>query len=271
MRRGLVMKWFFAVSEISWDHRDHDFRALIRSAVRSARANTGLQPHMVFDGAEGAFTQEMRDLGVTVIHHRISFYDRLRAAQVSQNPEVTPWYMMIASGAMLRLELCLLEREDEFVLYTDCDVVFLKDPDLGAVRPALFAVAPQMQRGSVADMNSGVMIINLPRQRADLSALIDFHCGNFKRVNGYDQELYRLVYDGRWSTLPAIYNWKPYWGINPDAAIVHFHGTKPPAVRRLLADPDYAASKNWRTLFFRDPDSYRHYLDLWERFQPGGA
>ena len=50
------MKWFFAVSQVSWDHHDHDFRALIRSAVRSALSNTALKPHFIFDGEEGPFT-----------------------------------------------------------------------------------------------------------------------------------------------------------------------------------------------------------------------
>jgi hypothetical protein len=27
--------------------------------------------------------------------------------------------------------------------------------------------------------------------------------------------------------IPKIWNWRPYWGINPDVAILHFHGPKP--------------------------------------------
>ena len=130
------MKWFFAASEVSLDHHDHDFRALIRSAVHSARQNTRLEPHMIYDGEESAFTQEIRNLGVTVIRHRLSFYDRIEAAQKAQRPDWTP-YMFVASGALLRLEIPTLETRDEFVLYTDCDVLFLKDPELEGLRPAL--------------------------------------------------------------------------------------------------------------------------------------
>ena len=155
------MKWFFAVSQVSWDHHDHDFRALIRSAVRSALSNTALKPHFIFDGEEGPFTEEMRALGVTVIRHRLSFYDRLEAAQRAQRPDWTS-YMFVASGAMLRLDIPLLETTDEFVLYTDCDVVFRRDPQVNYVRPGIFAVAPERQQTSHEDMNSGVMVINLP-------------------------------------------------------------------------------------------------------------
>jgi lipopolysaccharide biosynthesis glycosyltransferase len=260
------MKWFFAVSEVSLDHHDHDFRALIRSAVNSARANTRLAPHMIFDGEEGAFTQEIRRLGVTVIRHRISFYDRLEAAQKAQRADWTA-YMFVASGALLRLEIPLLEQDDEFVLYTDCDVVFLKDPVLDDIRPPLFAVAPQWQQGSHEDMNSGVMVMNLPRLRADLPRLVTFLCENFARVNGFDQEAYRHFYAGAWSGLTPEYNWKPYWGVNPEAKIVHFHGPKPVAIRKLIADETYPAPEVWRQLYFQDSLSYKQYLALWDQYQ----
>jgi hypothetical protein len=260
------MKWFFAVSEVSIDHHDHDFRALIRSAVNSARANTTLVPHMIFDCGEGAFTQEMRDLGVTVIRHRISFHDRLEAAQKAQRPDWTP-YMFVASGALLRLEIPLLEQRDVFVLYTDCDVLFLKDPVLDHIRPDVFAIAPERQRGSHEDMNSGVMVMKLPRLRADLPALVTFLCDNFAAISGFDQEAYRHFYRGAWSGLLPEYNWKPYWGVNQGAPVIHFHGPKPPAIRKLVADPGYGAPDVWRQLYFQDPESYVHYLHLWTVFQ----
>jgi hypothetical protein len=30
-----------------------------------------------------------------------------------------------------------------------------------------------------------------------------------------------------WDDLPLELNWKTYWGLNRDAAILHFHGPKP--------------------------------------------
>jgi hypothetical protein len=225
---------------------------------------------MIFDGEESAFTQEMRAVGVTVIRHRISFYDRLEAAQKAQRPDWRP-YMFVASGALLRLEIPIIEQDDDFVLYTDCDVVFLKDPGLENFRPTVFAVAPERQQGSHEDMNSGVMVMNLPRLRADLSTLVTFLCENFAAINGFDQEAYRTFYRGAWSGLTPDCNWKPYWGINPEAKVIHFHGPKPPAIRKLVADPDYGSPDVWRQLYFQNPESYAHYLALWERFQVMGV
>ena len=45
--------------------------------------------------------------------------------------------------------------------------------------------------------------------------------------SSFDQHAYREHYRGRWDQLPVEMNWKPYWGRNAAAQIVHFHGPKP--------------------------------------------
>ncbi|QHI94978.1 hypothetical protein GT348_00345 [Aristophania vespae] len=222
------MKWFFAITEQTLSNDpDHGFIDCIRVAVQSAKENTTLIPHMVFDGQECEFTREMREAGVKVIFHRLHFYDRLLEAQKKQKPE-WPNYMMTAAGAFMRLELPLLEKEDKFVLYTDCDVMFLRDPCVEFCRPEIFAACGQFnQQDYYVDMNSGVMVINLERMGNDLPAMVDFLCDNLYHVSGYDQELLRIFYNANWSPLSARFNWKPYWGVNDDATIVHFHAGKP--------------------------------------------
>ena len=37
----------------------------------------------------------------------------------------------------------------------------------------------------------------------------------------------RVRYGPRWDRLRPELNWKPYWGENADAKIIHFHGPKP--------------------------------------------
>ena len=38
--------------------------------------------------------------------------------------------------------------------------------------------------------------------------------------------------------LPDELNWKPYWGLNSNAEIVHFHGPKPSLVLEFLTKSD---------------------------------
>lgn len=265
------MKWFFAITEQTLSNDpDHGFIDCIRVAVRSARENTTLKPHMIFDGQECDFTREMRAAGVQVIFHRLHYYDRLHEAQRRQKPE-WPNYMQTAAGAFMRLELPLIEQEDKFVLYTDCDVMFMRDPQLEFCKPGIFAACGQFgHQDYYTDMNSGVMVMNLERLGNDLPAMVDFLCDNLYHIAGYDQELLRVFYNAQWSPLSARFNWKPYWGVNDDAVIVHFHAGKPPAARHLLDDPAYREHDHvfhtWRHWFFHNPAGYAHYVPHWEEF-----
>lgn len=265
------MKWFFAITEKTLSNDpDHGFIDCIRVAVQSARENTNLIPHMVFDGNPCAFTEEMERSGVKIIYHRIHFYDKLKLAQEKQKPE-WPNYMDTAAGAFMRLDLALLEKEDQYVLYTDCDVMFLKNPNMDFCKPEIFAACGQFgQQDYYSDMNSGVMIINLKRIRNDLPAMVEFLCDNFAYISGYDQELLRIFYNGHWSPLSAKFNWKPYWGVNEDARIVHFHGPKAPASRNILNDHHYRENDpvfhTWRHWFFQNIPGYEAYVPMWEIF-----
>ncbi|KMQ93537.1 glycosyltransferase [Lasius niger] len=272
------MKWFFAMTQqaLTQDLNKpkglrKGFADCIRVAVNSAKEKTSLQPHMIFDGAECDFTREMEACGVKVIFHRLSWYDRLQAAQKQSKPE---WdtYMEKAAGSFLRLEIPLLEDEDQYVLYTDCDILFLNGVDLSACRPETFAVAGQFsEKNSVTDINAGVTLLNLDRLREDLPAMIDFMCQNFSEISGFDQELLRGFYHKNWSRLDPKYNWKPYWGINKDAVILHFYAGKPDTGCLLLQDPSYGAGgealEEARYWFFQNPEGYAYYLPLWERYR----
>jgi len=55
--------------------------------------------------------------------------------------------------------------------------------------------------------------------------------------------------------------WKPYWGHDPAAQILHFHGPKFQVIRYLLGEgPETLVHDIWRDLFERAPDAYRRYL-----------
>src|SRR5580704_16037129 len=139
------MSWYFALSESSIERDEHDWRGLIRVAVTSAYRNTRLRPTLVYDGQPGEFTAELANAGVRIIYHRVSFFDDLarHADAIGQ-----PWWLSIASGAFLRTEIPLLHSGTDAVLYTDCDVMFTKDPGNLDCGRAPFAVVPeQTQRG----------------------------------------------------------------------------------------------------------------------------
>ena len=215
------MRWFFALNENSpgfWDYAN-----LVQVAVSTARRHTALEPVCIYDGGESALTAWLRAAGVRI------FFRRTFVA------EIAPGLSAIARGAYLRLEIPALCQEqgwtDEFALYTDCDVMFRAgaEPALAALRPKYFAVAPESDRADFTDFNSGVMLLNVPALAAELPALTGTIRANLAvcLAPPYDQRALQLHFAGRAEPLPLPLNWKPWWGDDPAAAIVHFHGPKP--------------------------------------------
>ncbi|HVZ63919.1 MAG TPA: hypothetical protein VG936_04965 [Lacunisphaera sp.] len=224
------MKWFFALNDASpaFDY----YAGMVQVAVRTARRHTRLEPVFIHDGPDNRLTDWLADEGAQVVRRRSFLADEFeRLPGLAANPTARA----IAAGAYLRLEVpelvCELGWPDRHVLYTDCDVMFTAafDGSLTACAPAWFAVAPEHDAADPAAMNTGVMVMNVDALRGDAPA--------FRRAvrellaesvrSSFDQHAYRVHYRGKWENLPPELNWKPYWGRNPAAQIIHFHGPKP--------------------------------------------
>lgn len=256
------MRWFFALNEASRDFSG--YADMVKVAVHTAQAHTSLLPHCLYDGGENDLTRWLRARGVTIIPCRSQFYPALERMAALRND---PYYVTCGAGAFLRLEVPRVAREqgysDDLVLYTDCDVMFAREvvPDLCALSPRFFAVAPEGEPTNYRAMNTGVMLMHLPRLSEEDPKFLKFahwymdtlpsHEAGFT----WDQSTYLLYYRpfsrfllrsnigdkwrGRlsyrlrwldppqWDRLPLGFNWKPYWGDPGDAGIIHFHGPKP--------------------------------------------
>jgi lipopolysaccharide biosynthesis glycosyltransferase len=267
------MKWYFAITEESVGKAEGGgYGDMIRVAVASALKNSTLQPNMLYDGEESDFTRELRAAGVVIHKRRISFYDQLEQAQGRRFPHLEH-FMAIARGAFLRFEVPLVEEHDRFVLYTDCDVIFLRDPQIDRFRPSLFLASSEFNPDGHRsfELNSGVIIMNVERLRDDLPALIDFCCDTTDMSRGYDQEFLRDFYHGKWDHLSPKYNWKPYWGVNEDARIVHFHGPKIQDAMRLVDGEAESVPGLWQDLYKGSPQGYSRYVAEWRALAPDAA
>jgi len=255
------VKWFFCWCQDTEFHKDHGWPDLIRVAVHSALQHTDLEPHFIYDGKPSDLTCELERAGVKIHYHRLTFTDVLTA----YSPDTT--YQAIARGAFLRFDIPLFAGSDNFVLYTDADVIFRERIDLKGYRPEFIAAAPQFERGGIRDMNSGVMVMNVAAWRARRSELLDFTARNIHL--GLDQEVLREFIGLDYLLLPDRFNWKPYWGVNQDAAIIHWHGPKPAAAARWLADPGYVTHMGWMPLLELGRESYAWCLKQHETLLNG--
>jgi len=223
------MEWYFALTEDSTAFRQ--YAEMIMVAVHTAQQHTTLEPHCIYDGGDNDFTAWLKKRGVRIIQHRSFVRDALgELGRRKGNPHLAP----ALAGAFSRIELPEIVTNGR-VLYTDCDVFFRGEvvPELEANACRYFAVAPESTRDDYVNMNTGVMLMNTERLRESLPAFREYISKNLAALEAesWDEAAYRWFYRDEngpmWDRLRPELNWKPYWGENAQAKIIHFHGPKP--------------------------------------------
>jgi glycosyltransferase involved in cell wall biosynthesis len=115
-------------------------------------------------------------------------------------------------------------------------------------------------------MNSGVMVINIGSLRSSFPEFKTYIKVNLAKFVSFDQSAYQQFYAGQWKKLKPELNWRPYWGFSERARIVHWHGPKPPFVRRVQQGTEVPGYDIWRGLYDRAPESYARYLSIWDDY-----
>ena len=255
------MQWYFALTEDSTAFRQ--YAEMVMVAVHTAQKVTSLEPHCIYDGAENDFTAWLAKRGVEIVRHRSFVREALEElGRQKGNPHLGA----ALSGAFSRIELPEIVRGSGRVLYTDCDVMFLDEvvPELEANPCRHFAVAPESVRDDYANMNTGVMVMNTEKLRETLPAFREYVSKNLAALEAesWDEAAYRWFYRDEsgplWDRLRPELNWKPYWGENAAAKIIHFHGPKPfqreyidshwPELKPLTDGAFLAETKRWDQL-----------------------
>ena len=251
------MEWYFALTEDSTAFRQ--YAEMIMVAVHTAQQHTTLQPHCLYDGGDNDFTAWLTKRGVRIIQHRSFVRDALgELGRRKGNPHLAA----ALSGAFSRVELPEIVTSGR-ILYTDCDVFFLGEvvPELEANACRYFAVAPESARDDYVNMNTGVMLMNTERLRESLPAFREYISKNLAALEAesWDEAAYRWFYRDEkgpmWDRLRPELNWKPYWGENAQAKIIHFHGPKP-------FQRDYIDSL-WPELKSLTGGAYRAEMERW--------
>lgn len=256
-KKGL--KWYFCLSQGAKDAYQHEVHAAVNSAIK----NTTLRPHFVYDGSPDDLTAWLETQGVKVIYHKMSFEGAFESFHDS--------YKGIL-GTFLRIDVPLIETEDDFVLYTDTDVIFTKDIKLDEIgRPELFSASTQIGLNDWSVFNAGVMVMNIKNMKAAHKEIVDYiykiHKGQSWHREIQDQEILNALYhkNNNFTKLNQLYNHKPYWGINEEAFIVHFHGPKPYFIQKCLANNSEIV-RVFRHLLLRNFWGYKYYFELFEKY-----
>lgn len=258
------MKLYLALNE---GGTNGDIAVHTKLAVLSAIQNTKLKPHLLYSGRSNALTRWLEDRGVVIVKSQLPYL------HVIQELENCGRYTTKSTGHWLRTNICLEEWEDSHVLYTDIDILFLKDPQLSKIRPRYFAAAPEFDPHSWNYFNAGVMVANPAGLRRNYWEFEKYLTKNIvEHTYGFhDQIAYNEFYRGRWDRLPLELNWKPYWGSNSDAVLLHFHGPKFQAIQAIINDEwDWSTGhgKQIGSLFVNFVDAYLECFELVKTYLP---
>jgi len=172
----------------------------------------------------------MIENGVTVIDHIFSHKEYLEKTYPKIGQERKISYDKLA-GTFMRFDVPFIEQEEEYVLYTDIDVIFMQDIKLNDIpKPKYLAAAPEFFKDTskMECFNAGILVLNVKNMRERILKIFsDLKSGKPNKINLFDQGYLNQYCFHDMELLPLEYNWKPYWGINKEAKIIHYHGMKP--------------------------------------------
>jgi lipopolysaccharide biosynthesis glycosyltransferase len=252
-----TVPWFMCLNNNS----DH-YKRMALAALASSSGYRGVDRYIIYTGEDPEFMDAARQLDCEVIVHRTCLADAM-AVHLSED------FRNIALGAYLRVDIPVvlkrLDRHYPYYLYTDCDVMMQRDPfpALCALRPATFAASSEFAQERVSYFNSGVMWCNTTHMLATHEGLCDFAVEKRFDLVAHDQGALNGYYGERYDFLNTWFNWKPYWGVNDQAHVIHFHGPKPYHILSHLAGgPLHEA---YRGLYHGGTHAaYMVYVDRWQ-------
>ncbi len=250
------MRWYFALDQPGADGQTGEDA---KTAVRSALTVGGLEPCLLYHGARNAFCAWMERHGVRVIDAAPSFLDTIRQAQAAGT------YRPHSIGHWLRVAIPQIEQHHDHVLYTDCDVIFLKRFDWERIRPRVFAAAPAFRQDNWNYFNAGVMVLNVPAMRATyehFESYIRARILSGERPSYDDETALNEAYRGHWNRLSPALNWKPYWGFSAAATVLHFHGPKLNALEAMAAG-SWTADNPTADTYYRLLTGHRSAYQSW--------
>ncbi len=231
---GNKLKCFFAFSNDIENNKI--YTDMLIATLASARANTTLDLHCLYDGEKNdKLYAILRKYDVTVHIKTIPFLPqilKIYTPEFMQHHFKTQISEKSLRARFLRMLLPDV-TDDEYVLYVDTDVMFLQDiklSDFGKL-PEYIGVCPEFEKTQdYTYFNAGVMLINVPKMRDKYKEFLEMiNNGQTATIECCDQGYLNDLYRGVFDKLPLEYNWKPYYGYNPNAKIIHFHGIKPNA------------------------------------------
>lgn len=249
-----------------------DYFDLLKVTLISARKNTSLRLVCLYDGKiNDPVYNLLKEYEVEIIIHQLPYKQELMDIYprewMLQNLGKEIEYNRIF-GTFMRMEIPVVEKEEEYVLYSDIDVIFNADILLEELpHPTYLAAAPEYERNveNMEYFNAGILVMNIQGMKIKYEEFIRKMRNRERNVsNLFDQGYLNDLCFKDMELLPIEYNWKPYWGINDKAKLIHFHGMKPSS--NLNEAGFITDSSFFRIVFESNKDGYAGYVYYFTQF-----
>lgn len=251
---------------------DSKYLEMAKVLVLSARVNTDLDMYCIYDGEDEGFVDFLHRQNVHVLLWTISFLDELKMNYQGERS------IQFCRGTYMCMELPKVLHEygvlDEYILYVDTDIMFLGSIELDSLKPNYFSSSSDWGQNDWSRFSTGVMVMSIPNllnMYPSFLAHLKGHHFNFPNteMGPCDQGAWNTFYvNGEHERLDPIYDWKPWWGINENARIVHFSGPKPQQVKNLLEldKPTNEQEQLQKFVVGENPEAYKHYVSIWDGY-----
>lgn len=239
--------------------------------VLSAIKNTNLELYCVFDGPENKFTNWLKSKNINVIFWKITFLADL-IKRYDGNKSIN-----FCRGTYLCMELPYILTEnninDRYILYTDVDIMFIGAVELDQSKPDLFASSTDWNINDWTRFSTGIMVMNIHTLRQQYPKFLKWiqkNNYNFKYtgMGPCDQGAWNTFYKGKNNKLNQVYDWKPWWGRNDNASIIHFSGPKPNFINKVINQPDIehlnSTDHLYSSIIKENIEGYKYYYNVWK-------
>jgi Glycosyl transferase family 8 len=257
--KARVSKWYFCVGQEACERQSY----LIKTSVMSALSRTSLRPICIYSGMTTEIEEFLKRHGVPMVPASFPLTEDLDETLKGR----ADYSSAMAHGSYLRLMIPNIEREDEFVLYADYDCMFVRDPDLDIDGIQFIAAAPETDRDNWGWFNNGVLVINVPGLRSIYDKMIRII--SLRLMSGlfavHEQGEMNAIFWMKWNRLKLQQNWKPYWGANESAEIIHYHGPKPLEISQRL-NSGLFGDDTIAHFLTKNVEGYRYYNALFASY-----
>ena len=235
--------------------------------------NDSTNLHCVYDTAPKSIIEWLKTENVKVYQWTVPYlYEIQKKYSGKKNID-------FVRGTYLTVEIAKVVRHYnvniEFLLYVDIDTYWRKPIELNNITPALFASSTDWHIDNWETFSTGVMVLNVENYLKKYDDFITYIIKNnfnfeFVGLGPCVQGAWNSFFHEAHEKLPQVYDWKPWWGFNNDAKIVHFSGPKPKYAQKILIEENINKDDEdeyWKIYKFvvnQSPIGYQKFINEWQ-------